>query len=69
MTSLGGADLYRDLWQQIANIVNLKGHPYEFYMKLGYVITGVMPDANGHGKPDIYMGKRLSPIAAGGRSG
>ncbi len=63
MTSLGGADLYRDLWQQIANIRNLKAHPYEFYMKLGYVITGVMPDANGPGKPDIYMSKRLQPFS------
>jgi aminoglycoside 6'-N-acetyltransferase I len=28
------------------------GHPYEFYMKIGFSIVGVMPDANGVGKPD-----------------
>jgi aminoglycoside 6'-N-acetyltransferase I len=58
-TSLGGADLYTDLWAKIAAIRNLKGHPYEFYLKCGYAIIGVVPDANGRGKPDIMMGKRI----------
>jgi hypothetical protein len=26
---------------------------------MGYVITGVVPDANGIGKPDILMSKRV----------
>lgn len=60
MTTLSGIDLYADLWHHVANIKNLKGHPYEFYQKLGYNIVGVMPDANGIGKPDILMSKRLS---------
>ena len=59
MTSLAGVDLYDGLWERIAHIQNLKGHPYEFYQKLGYTITGVVPDANGRGKPDILMGKRV----------
>jgi aminoglycoside 6'-N-acetyltransferase I len=59
MTTLGGADLYVNLWAQIASIRNLKRHPFEFYHKLGYVIIGVMPDANGPGQPDIFMGKSL----------
>lgn len=58
-TTLGGADLYTDLWTQIASIRNLKQHPYEFYQRCGYSIIGVVPDANGRGKPDIMMGKRL----------
>jgi aminoglycoside 6'-N-acetyltransferase I len=57
MTSLSGCDLYHNLWEQIAHIQNYKGHPYEFYQKCGYSITGVVPDANGRGKPDILMGK------------
>jgi len=60
MTSLAHVDLYENLWEQIRNIRNLKGHPYEFYQKMGYIITGVMPDANGRGKPDIYMSKRVN---------
>ena len=57
MTSLAGVDLYTDLWEKIRTIRNLKGHPYSFYQKLGYTIIGVVPDANGRGKPDILMGK------------
>jgi aminoglycoside 6'-N-acetyltransferase I len=59
MTSLSDCDLYDNLWNKIANIENLKGHPYEFYQKCGYSIIGVIPDANGRGKPDIIMGKRV----------
>jgi len=59
MTSLSDTDLYDDLWGKIRTIRNLKGHPFEFYQKMGYVITGVVPDANGLGKPDIFMSKRV----------
>jgi aminoglycoside 6'-N-acetyltransferase I len=59
MTSLSGVDLYPDLWGQIANIHNIKKHPFEFYQKMGYSIVGVIPDANGPGKPDIIMAKRV----------
>jgi aminoglycoside 6'-N-acetyltransferase I len=59
MTSLSGADLYPNVLERLANIENLRGHPYGFYLKLGFSIVGVMPDANGFGKPDIYMAKRL----------
>jgi aminoglycoside 6'-N-acetyltransferase I len=60
MTSLAKVDLYPDVFQHIANIKNVRGHPYEFYQRLGYVIVGVIPDANGLGKPDIIMAKRLA---------
>lgn len=59
MTSLSNVDLYENLWEKIRDIRNLKDHPYEFYQKLGYTITGVVPDANGIGKPDILMAKRI----------
>lgn len=59
MTSLSNVDLYTDTWDKIRNIRNFKGHPYSFYEKMGYVIIGVLPDANGRGKPDIYMAKRV----------
>jgi aminoglycoside 6'-N-acetyltransferase I len=58
-TSLSGVDLYPNVCRHIAGIRNLRDHPYEFYEKLGFVIVGVMPDANGRGKPDIYMAKRV----------
>ena len=59
MTSLGNTDLYPHVVEHIVNIRNLGRHPYEFYQKLGYVIVGVIPDANGLGKPDIIMAKRV----------
>ena len=59
-TSLGGTDLYPNIWEHIANIKNLDRHPFEFYQKLGFVIVGVIPDANGPGKPDIFMAKRVT---------
>lgn len=59
MTSLSGVNLYPNVWEHIINIKNLRAHPYEFYQELGFVIVGVMPDANGVGKPDIYMAKSL----------
>ena len=58
-TSIGGVDLYPNVLENVSNIKNLREHPFEFYQKLGYVITGVIPDANGFGKPDILMCKRV----------
>lgn len=59
-TSLGGVDLYQDLPRHLAEVRNLGGHPYEFYQRLGFSIVGVMPDANGFGKPDIFLAKRIA---------
>jgi aminoglycoside 6'-N-acetyltransferase I len=56
-TSLSDTDLYENLAEKISGIKNLKRHPFEFYQKVGFSIVGVMPDANGIGKPDIYMAK------------
>lgn len=60
MTTLAGVDLYPNVLEHLAQIRNLHRHPYEFYQKLGFVISGVMPDANGHGKPDIFLAKRVA---------
>ena len=60
MTSLSNVDVYENLWDKIKNIQNFKGHPFEFYQKMGYIITGIVPDANGIGKPDILMAKRVT---------
>lgn len=59
-TSLGGADIYPDVLQQAANIKNLRRHAFGFYQKMGYIVVGLIPDANGFGKPDILMAKRIS---------
>ncbi|MBV8845064.1 MAG: GNAT family N-acetyltransferase [Bryobacterales bacterium] len=60
MTSLSGVDLYADLPRYLAELRDLgRKHPFLFYKKLGFTVTGVMPDANGSGRPDIYMSKRV----------
>ena len=58
-TNLGGIELYPNILEKLAEIKNLSRHPFEFYQKLGYEISGVVPDANGFGKPDILMCKRV----------
>jgi aminoglycoside 6'-N-acetyltransferase I len=58
-TSLSGKDLYTDIPASIRNIRNIREHPYEFYLRLGFQIAGVVPDANGRGKPDILLAKRV----------
>jgi aminoglycoside 6'-N-acetyltransferase I len=62
MTSLSGVDLYDDLPGRLATVTARKRHPFVFYQKLGFVISGCVPDANGPGKPDILMAKRVACI-------
>jgi aminoglycoside 6'-N-acetyltransferase I len=62
LTSLFGQELYPDPLTCLSQIRNLNGHPYEFYERLGFVLCGVLPDANGLGKPDIFMSKRVRKI-------
>ncbi|MEO6524988.1 MAG: GNAT family N-acetyltransferase [Gemmatimonadaceae bacterium] len=59
-TSLGGADLYSELPAKLESAHSWGRHPLPFYRRLGFEIIGVMPDANGPGRPDIFLAKRLS---------
>lgn len=59
-TSLSNTDLFQDTFEKISHIKNIKNHPYEFYQKIGYQIVGVIPDANGIGKPDIWLAKSIA---------
>lgn len=62
-TSLSGRVLYPDVAAQLAALRNLRDHPVGFYQRLGFVVVGVVPDANGPGKPDILMAKSLTGVA------
>ncbi|MCK6577480.1 MAG: GNAT family N-acetyltransferase [Anaerolineae bacterium] len=44
---------------EIASLDPANPHPVDFYRSCGYAVVGVLPDANGVRKPDIYMAKRL----------
>jgi aminoglycoside 6'-N-acetyltransferase I len=58
-TSISGKDLYPAVLENLSAIENTNNHPYEFYQKVGFSLVGVIPDANGFGKPDIIMAKRV----------
>jgi aminoglycoside 6'-N-acetyltransferase I len=64
-TSVGGIDLYPGVMDKVRAIENLRRHPFEFYQKAGYEVVGVIPDANGFGKPDILMAKRIQKPTEG----
>jgi aminoglycoside 6'-N-acetyltransferase I len=58
-TSAGGVELFPGV---LAHATRLRvfDHPAGFYMRQGFEIVGLIPDANGPGKPDILMAKRLN---------
>lgn len=58
-TNLYGKDLYPDVLDQLGKLSATGGHPFAFYQRLGFAVTGVFPDVNGLGKHDILMAKRL----------
>lgn len=62
-TTAAGVDLYADVSGAIRNMKKLGGdHPYDFYRRLGFQVVGFMPDANGHGRPDIFLAKRVGTM-------
>lgn len=58
-TSLGGVDLYPALPEAFNHVTSWGRHPLPFYRRLGFHIIGVMPDANGPGRPDLFLGKKI----------
>ncbi|MFL5382197.1 MAG: GNAT family N-acetyltransferase [Longimicrobiaceae bacterium] len=58
-TTLGGVELFPGVLDRLRALRNLRDHPFEVYQRLGFEVVGILPDANGFGKPDIYMAKSL----------
>ena len=59
-TSLAGRDLYRDPLGALANIRIDPSHALGFWLHMGYTLVGVLPDAEGPGKPSIHLAKRAA---------
>ena len=60
-TSAGGIDLFPDPLAHAARLAVI-AHPVGFYRRVGFVVVGLIPDANGYGKPDVLMAKRVAPV-------
>lgn len=58
-TTLSEVDLYEDPARAIAELRTLKRHPVAFYMKIGFKVVGILPDAEGVGQPGITLAKRV----------
>jgi aminoglycoside 6'-N-acetyltransferase I len=58
-TNLYGRDLYPNVLGNLQQLRATNGHPFTFYERLGYCVTGVFPDVDGAGKHDILMAKRM----------
>ena len=59
-TSLSDEEITgENIIEKIQNIKNYKNHPYEFYQKCGYSIIGIIPNAYGLKKSDIWLWKDI----------
>ena len=58
-TSAGGVELFPDVLSHAANL-RVIDHPAGFYLRMGFEVVGLIPDASGPGKPDILMAKQVS---------
>lgn len=59
-TSLFGADLYADPAGCIARLKLHHEHPVAFYLRLGFRVVGVIPDAEGPGMPSILLARSVA---------
>ena len=58
-TSIGGVEVFPGVLDRLQSLRNLRGHPFEVYQRLGFEVVGMIPHANGFGRPDIFMAKSL----------
>ena len=58
-TNLFSRNLYPEPLDSLKQLQAASAHPFTFYLRRGFVVTGIIPDANGPGKQDIFMAKRL----------
>lgn len=59
-TALARIPLGPGVLRAAAAVTDLGRHPAAFYRRLGFEVVGILPDANGPGRPDIFMAKRLA---------
>jgi aminoglycoside 6'-N-acetyltransferase I len=58
-TTLADQDLFHDPLGALRELRTMGTHPLGFWQKIGYTVIGVVPDAEGPGKPTILLAKRV----------
>jgi aminoglycoside 6'-N-acetyltransferase I len=58
-TTLTGKDLFLDTIKALSDLKPTGAHPLGFWQRVGYTVVGVVPDAEGPGKPTILLAKRI----------
>lgn len=59
LTSVGRVELYGGIAEKLGRIGSDPRHPFGFWRRVGFEPAGIVPDANGPGRPDILMAKRV----------
>ncbi|HEY1415995.1 MAG TPA: GNAT family N-acetyltransferase [Caulobacteraceae bacterium] len=59
-TSLFGEALLPDALAKAQTLTAEPRHPLGFYRRVGFEVVGVIPEANGPGKPDILLSKPMN---------
>ena len=59
-TNLFGTDLYPHVLERLLRLEPVGTHPYTFFRRMGFSVVGVLPDADGIGRHDILMAKRIA---------
>ncbi len=58
-TPLYGVDLYQNPCGLLNRLTGTEQHAVTFWRKIGFTIVGVVPDAEGRGRPGITLAKRV----------
>jgi len=58
-TPLYGIDLYQNPFEGLNKLNSIENHPVVFWQKIGFTIVGVVPDAEGRGRPALSLAKRI----------
>ena len=58
-TTLSNQDLFHDIIAALRDLKPTGVHPLGFWQRVGYTVVGVIPDAEGPGKPTILLAKRI----------
>ena len=64
-TSLSGTDLYADPVGALARFEVSESPAVAFWVRMGFSLVGLLPDAEGLGNPSIHLAKRPRSRAAG----